>query len=115
MADLFLKHVSVAESGSEYFRISFADDEESDDSYFLVQWQFESSDHGRLYFESHVRTLSGHFSIRRAELERGFFRLEIMCQQPETVQIRFQTGETEFNRLKNVLKIMLPSIVLKIE
>ena len=42
MTDLFLKHVSVAESGGEYFQVSFADDEESDDRYFLVQRQFES-------------------------------------------------------------------------
>jgi hypothetical protein len=113
--DLFLRHVSVAESGGEYFQVSFADDEESDDSYFLVQRQFESPDHGRLYVESHLRTLSGHFRIRRAELERGLFRLEIMCQPPETVQIRFQASETQFNRLKKVLSIMLPSSVLKIE
>ena len=78
-ADSFLRHVSVAESGGEYFQVSFADDEESDDSYFLVQRQFESPDHGRLYVESHLRTLSGHFRIRRAELERGLSRLEIMC------------------------------------
>jgi hypothetical protein len=41
--------------------------------------------------------------------------LEIMCQPPETVQIRFQIGKTQFNRLKKVLRIMLPSSVLKIE
>ena len=115
MTDLFLKHVSVAESGGEYFQVSFADDEDSDDSYFLVQRQFESPNRGRLYFESHIRTLSGHFRIRSAVLERGLFRLEIMCQRPETVQIRFQASETQFNRLKKVLRILLPSSVLKIE
>jgi len=115
MTDLFLKHVSVAESGGEYFQVSFADDEDSDDSYFLVQRQFESPDHGRLYVESHLRTLSGHFRIRRAELERGLFRLEIMCRPPEPFQIRFQASETQFKRLKKVLRIMLPSSILKIE
>jgi len=115
MTDLFLKHVSVAESGGEYFQVSFADDEESDRSYFLLQRQFEPPDHRRVYVESHLRTLSGHFRTRRAELERGLFRLEIMCQPPETVQIRFQADEIQFNRLKRVLRIMLPSNVLKIE
>jgi hypothetical protein len=105
----------VAESGGEYFQVSFAEDKDSDDCYFLVQRQFESPDHGRLYVESHLRTLSGHFRVRRAELARGLFRLEIMCQPPETVQIRFQASETQFNRLKKVLRIMLPSSVLKIE
>ncbi len=115
MTDLFLKHVSVAESGGEYFQVSFADDEGSDENYLLMQRQFESPDHGRLYVESHRRTLSGHFRIRRAELERGLFHLEIMCQPPETVQIRFQIGKTQFNRLKKVLRIILPFSVLKIE
>jgi len=78
MTDLFLKHVSVAESGGEYFQVSFADNEESDDSYFLVQRQFESPYPGRVYVESHLRTLSGHFRIRRAELERSLFRLDIV-------------------------------------
>jgi hypothetical protein len=115
MTDLFLRHVSVAESGGEYFEVSFVDDEESDDRYFLVQRQFESPDHGRLYVESHLWALSGHFRIRRAELERGLFRMEIMCQPPETVQIRFQADETQFNRLKRVLRIVFPSSVLKSE
>lgn len=115
MTDLFLKHVSVAESGGEYFQVSFADDEKSDDSYFLVQRQFESPDQGRVDVESHLPRLSGHFRMRRAELERGLFRLEIRCQPPETVQIRFQADEIQFNRLKRVLRIMLPSNVLKIE
>ncbi len=71
MRELSLKHVSVAESGGEYFQVLFADDEDSDDSYFLVQRQFESPDHGRVYVESLLRTLCGHFRIRRVELERS--------------------------------------------
>jgi hypothetical protein len=54
-------------------------------------------------------------AISRAELERGLFRLEILSQPPETVQIRFQANEIQFNRLKRVMRIMLPSSVLKIE
>jgi hypothetical protein len=54
-------------------------------------------------------------TFRRAELESDLFRLEIMCQPPETVQIRFQAGKTQFNRPKKVLRIMHPSSVLKIE
>ncbi len=41
MMDFFLKDVSVAEFGGESFQVSFADDEESEDSYFLLQRQFE--------------------------------------------------------------------------
>ena len=49
MMDFFLKDVSVAEFGGGYFQVSFADDEESEDNYFLLQRQFESPDHWRVW------------------------------------------------------------------
>lgn len=115
MTDLFLKHASVAESGDEYFQVLFADAKDSDDRYFLMQRQFESPDYGRVHVESHLPLLSGHFRIKKAQLERGCFRLEIMSQPAVTVQIRFKADETQFNQLKRVLAIMFPPSVLTIQ
>jgi hypothetical protein len=113
MTDLSFKHVSVAESGGDYFEVLFADDEKGDDSYFLLQRQFESPDYGRVYVESHLPALSGHFRIRKAELRRNLLSLEIMCRPPETVRVRFHADGTQFSRLKRVLAIMFPPSVLK--
>ena len=44
MKEFSFPYVSVASSGGEYFQVSFADGEESDHSYFLIQRQFESDD-----------------------------------------------------------------------
>jgi len=121
MTELSLPNVSVASSGGEYFQVSFEakkDSEEMEDSegaYFLIQRQFESHDGGRVYVESHEQMLCGHYKIRNAELGRDVFRLEIICQPLETVQIRFQAGSTRYNELKAVLKTMIPSIALDIE
>jgi hypothetical protein len=89
--------------------------QDSDDAYFLIQRQFESPDGGRVYVESHERTLCGHFKIRNAELCRDVFRLEIICQPSETVQIRFQAGARRYNQLKTVLKTIIPSIALDMD
>src|SRR5262245_48223504 len=116
MKECSLPNVSVASSGDEYFQVHFSDKQDSDDAYFLIQRQLESPDGGRVYIECHDKKLCGHYKIRKAELRRGVFRLEIICQPPETVQIRFQTSSTRYNQLKDVLKkTMIPFIVLDIE
>jgi hypothetical protein len=79
---------------------------------FLIQRQFESHDRGFLYVESHERALCGHFKIRKAELGRNIFRLELACETAETIQIRFQANRARYNQLRHVLKIMIPSCVL---
>jgi hypothetical protein len=106
--------VSVASSGGEYFQVSFTDSD-SDDAYFLLQRQFESYDGGFFYIESHERTLCGHFKVRRAELGRSILRLELASKPGEMIQIRFQADGARYNQLRRVLKIMIPSGVLKIE
>ena len=115
MKEFSLPNVSVASSGDGYFQVDFSDKQDSDDAYFLIQRQFESHDGGRVYVESHEQMLCGHYKIRNAELGRDVFRLEIICQPLETVQIRFQAGSTRYNELKAVLKTMIPSIALDIE
>ena len=115
MTEFSFPNVSVASSGGEYFQVSFTDSDDSDHAYFLLQRQFESYDGGFFYIESHERTLCGHFKIRRAELGRNIFRLELACEPAETIQIRFQTDNARYNQLRGVLKIMIPSRVLKID
>ena len=115
MKEFSLANVSVSSSGGEYFQVHFSDEQDNDDFYFLIQRQFESPDGGRVYVESHERMLCGHFKIRNAELRRNVFRLEIVCQPPEAVQIRFKAGARRYNELKTVLETMIPSIALDIE
>jgi hypothetical protein len=115
MTEFLLPYVSVSSAGGEYFQVSFTENEASDAAYFLIQRQFESYDGGLSYIESHQRTLCGHFKIGKAELRRELFRLELICQPPETVQIRFHADETRYKELKIVLKAILPSGVLKIQ
>jgi len=83
MTELSLPNVSVASSGGEYFQVTFEekkDSEEMEDSegaYFLIQRQFESPEGGE-FTESHEQKLCGHFRIKKAELHRELFRLELV-------------------------------------
>ena len=115
MTEFSLPYVSIASSGGEYFQVPFAEKEDSDDAYFLIQRQFESPDGGRVCVESHHRTLCGLFKIRKAELRRHVFRLELVCQPAETVQIRFQADRNLYKQLKSVLRTIIPSGVLNTE
>ena len=122
MTEFSLPHVSVASSGGEYFQVlfaqeedSFAQDEDRDDAYFLIQRQFESPDGGRVYLESHHVALCGHFRIRNAVLRRDVLRLEVVCQPAETVQIRFQADHRLYERLKTTLQTIMPRRALTIE
>jgi len=112
MTEFSFPNVSVASSGGEYFQVSFADKEDSDDAYFLIQRQFESPDRGHVYIESHQHRLCGHFKIRKAELHRDALRLELICKPVQTVQIWFKADGIRYDQLKTVLKTIIPSIAI---
>ena len=114
MTEFSFPYVS-AEGSGEYFQVLFAEAGDSERAWFLIQRQFESCDGGLFYVESHDARLCGHFKVRRAELGREIFRLEVAREPSETVQIRFQTGVTRYNRLKRILRIMMPARILTIE
>jgi hypothetical protein len=115
MTEFSFPRVSVASSGAEYFEVSFAENEDSDRAYFLIQRQFESYDGGLFYLESHETRLCGHFKIRRADLGRETLRLQVACDPAEAVQINFQANSARYNQLKRILKIMIPARILSIE
>ena len=102
MTEFSFACVSVSSSGGEYFEVLFVDSENSEDSYFLIQRQFESPDGGFLYVESHNRALCGHFRIRKAELGRNLFNLELGCEPAERIQIKFQANGTRYSQLRRV-------------
>jgi hypothetical protein len=115
MREFCFPYVSIASSGGEYFQVLFANHKESEDAYFLIQRQFESYGGGYFYVECHEPSLSGHYKIKNAQLGRNVFRLELVCQPAETVQIRFEAGDARYNKLRRVLRIMIPSSKLKID
>jgi hypothetical protein len=87
----------VASSGGEYFQVSFAEDQYSDDAYFLIQRQFESYDGGFFYLESHERTLCGHFKISKARLGRNSFVSNWYASRPKPFKSGFRPMAPDTN------------------
>lgn len=114
MTEFSFPYVS-AEGSGDYFQVSFKSNADSEAAYFLIQRQFESDDGGLFYVESHDKRLFGHFKVGWAALGRDVFRLEVACEPPDTVQIRFHADVTRYNRLRRILKIMMSARILTID
>jgi hypothetical protein len=109
-------HVSVAESGDEYFQVSFASEARSgDDSdlsgpdrpYLVVQRQFEDDDGGVCYIETHDHdTYTGHFRLRLIELTPTRFAFEIARTNHKYVEVTYDLDAKRFGEVQRVVHIV---------
>lgn len=90
-----LNYVYVSISG-DYYQVSFdakeedGTDEITDDPYFLIQRQFEMSDGGKVYIESHDENYIGHFLVNRATLQMDKIYLELKMAKYSNIEYIFQ-------------------------
>jgi hypothetical protein len=109
-------HVSVAESGDEYFQVSFDSEKPSDADfdlsapdhpYLLVQRQFEDDDGGVCYIETHDHdTYSGHFRLRLIELTPTRFAFEIARPDHKYVEVTYDLDAKRFGEVQRVVHIV---------
>jgi hypothetical protein len=109
-------HVSVAESGDEYFQVSFDSEAPSGDdsdlpgrdhSYLLVQRQFEDDDGGVCYIETHDHdTYTGHFRLRLIELTPTRFAFEIARTNHKYVEVTYDLDAQRFGEVQRVVHIV---------
>ena len=114
-----LNYIYVSIEG-DYYQVMFeekednGDDEITDNPYFLIQCQFEMYDGGEIYIESHDENYIGHFSIRRASLQKDKFEIELERPNYSKVEINFKATAKEFVELRSALNTMLSKEKLKI-
>jgi hypothetical protein len=114
-----LNYIYVSIEG-DYYQVMFeekednGDDEITDNPYFLIQCQFEMYDGGEIYIESHDENYIGHFSIRRASLQKDKFEIELERPNYSKVEINFKATDKEFVELSSALNTMLSKEKLKI-
>ena len=94
------KHVSVGESGDEYFEVSFDSEAPTNDfdlsrpdrSYLIIQRQFEDEDGGVCYLETHDHdTYTGHFRLRLIEFTATRLAFEIARSTDKYVEVIYNT------------------------
>jgi hypothetical protein len=113
---LHAKHVSVGESGDEYFQISFDSEPPSDDDfdlswpdhpYIIVQRQFEDDDGGVCYIETHDHdAYIGHFRLRLIEFTPTRLAFEIARAKDKYVEATYDLDAKQFCDVKRIVHII---------
>ena len=74
----------------------------------MIQSQFEFSDGGACYFESHNENLIEHCKAYSVLLSKNALYLSYGKEQRRDIEIRFGLGGTGFQELASMLKEMIP-------
>jgi len=109
-------HVSVGESGGEYFQVSFRTKDASDDDldlsppdqpYLLVQRQFDDDDGGVCYIETLDHdTYTGHFRLRLIEFTPVRLAFEIARKDHKYVEVTYDLDAKRFDEAKRIVHIV---------
>jgi hypothetical protein len=110
------KHVSVGESGEQYFQVLFDTEPPRDDdldlsgpgrSYLIVQRQFENDDGAVCYIETHDHdAYTGHFRLRLLELTPTRLAFEISRAKAKYVEVTYDLGAKQFDEVQRIVHIV---------
>jgi hypothetical protein len=101
-------HVSSSVSG-DYYQAMFEAEEDMNDPnspYLLIQRQFETSDGGRCYIETHDEKYIGHFLLRRVEFTPERLSIEFDRPSDNLVSVTFSMAVSDFEEASEVIKII---------
>ena len=109
-------HVSVGESGDEYFEVSFDSETPSEDDfdlsgpdnpYLIVQRQFEDYDGGVCYIETQDHdTHTGHFRLRLIEFTPARFAFEIARPTDKYIEVTYDLDAKRFREVQRIVHII---------
>src|SRR5258708_24865606 len=109
---LHANHVSIGESGDEYFQVSFDSEAPSDADfdlsgpdppYLVVQRQFEDDDGGVCYIETHDHnTYPGHFRLRLIEFTPTRLAFEIARTDHKYVEVTYDLDARRFGEVQPI-------------
>jgi hypothetical protein len=113
---LHAKHVSVGESGGEYFQVSFDNEDPSDDDfdlsgprqpYLIVQRQFKDDDGGVCYIETQDHdTYTGHFRLRLIEFTSTRLAFEIARRDHKYVEVTYDLNAKRFREVQRIVHVI---------
>ena len=108
-------HVSSSASGDYYQAMFEAEENTSDPNnpYFLIQRQFETSDGGRCYIETHDEKYIGHFLLRRVEFTPERLSIESDRPSDNLVSVTFSMAVSDFEEASQVIKIISGEVDLQ--
>ena len=84
-----------------------------DSPYLLIQRQFETSDGGRCYIETHDEKYIGHFLLRRVEFTPERLSIEFDRPSDNLVSVTFSMAASDFEEASQVIKIISGEVDLQ--
>jgi hypothetical protein len=108
-------HVSSSVSG-DYYQAMFEAEEDTNDPdspYLLIQRQFETSDGGWCYIETHDEKYIGHFLLRRVEFTPERLSIEFDRPSDYLVSVTFSMAASDFEEASQVIKIISGEVDLQ--
>ena len=113
---LHANHVSMGESGGEYFQVSFHGEAPSDDDfdvlgpehpYLIIQRQFEDDDEGVCYIETYDHdTYAGHFRLKLIEFTATRLAFEIARADHKYVEVTYDLDSKQLNEVQRIVHIV---------
>jgi hypothetical protein len=101
-------YISTSVAG-DYYQAIFAAAEDTDDPespYLLLQRQFEMSDDGECYIETHDKEYIGHFLLRRVEFTPKTLSIEFDRPRDNLISVTFAMTTSNFRKASRVVKII---------
>ncbi len=115
MMELKCQHVSASEAGDEIFQVLFEENEDQEDTpYVLIQraWLEEFGREFRpIYVETHNERLIGDYATVDVTLTRTYLTLILPSPANETIEVEFTTSDSNFREVKRMLDIILQNDV----
>jgi hypothetical protein len=108
-------YVSASQAG-DYYQVLFeerdpdSEEDSLDGKYLLIQRQFELSDSGWIYVESHDQAFIGHFKVVKATLNSKCLCLTLSTKTSAAIEVTFETPPGNYAEVKRVLSVMIPNI-----
>jgi hypothetical protein len=110
---LHANYVSAAQAG-DYCQVLFKTEGPDDDAadlagdrpYLLIQRQFETSDGGCCYIETHDHGYIGHYRLRLTVFDSKRLAVEIERKSDTHVEVSFALGTAEFKKVRRIVNII---------
>lgn len=82
------------------------DSEDPESTYLLIQRQFEMSDGGKCYIETHDGEYIGHYRIRRVDFTPSGITVEFDRAKNNIIAVRFSISTSAFEEAMTNMKVI---------
>jgi len=101
-------YVSTSAAGDYYQALfeAIEDSEDPESPYLLIQRQFEMSDGGKCYIETHDEEYIGHYRLRRFDFTPSGITVEFDREKNNIIAVSLSISASEFEEAMTNMKVI---------